>query len=151
MSTVKAEIPRFANKDFHNIRELLELLMSEHTPAKYQIKAKSNLSWEPPIDVFETETEFVVIMDISGMRSEDIGVFTDGRVLRIQGVRQEITPPGKKQFHSMEIHVGPFQRQIPIPVAVESQGMSTNYSNGFFQIHLKRRFESRGKKHIKVE
>ena len=151
MSSVKAEPRRFANKDFHNIRELLEMLMSEHTPAKYQIKAKSNLSWEPPVDVFETETEFVVIMDISGMQQKDIGVFTDGKVLRIQGVRKEITPPGKKQFHSMEIHVGPFQRLIRIPVPVESQGISTSYSNGFFEIRLRRKFESRGKKNIKVE
>ena len=61
--------------DIDNIRELLEMLMSEHTPAKHPIKMKTNFGWEPPMDVFDTETEFVVIMDIAGMDRKDISVF----------------------------------------------------------------------------
>ncbi|NIM19437.1 MAG: Hsp20 family protein [Candidatus Latescibacteria bacterium] len=138
-------------KEFHNIRELLEILMSEHAPSKFKIKAKPDLSWSPPMDVFETETDFVVIMDIAGMQRKDIGVFTDGKILRILGVREEISQAGKKQFHSMEIEVGPFQRFIRIPVPVESQSISTSYSNGFLEVRLKRTFESTEKKKIEVE
>ena len=148
---VNAEARRFIHKDFHNIRHLLEMLMSEHTPAHYELKSRANLSWSPPMDVFETETDFVVIMDIAGMQRKDIGVFTDGNILRIQGVREEITPVGKKQFHSMEIQVGPFQRLIRIPVPVESTSISTSYSNGFLEVRLKRKFESQKRKKIDVE
>ena len=148
---VKDEKIGFVDKEFHNIRELLEMLMSEHTPTKYKIKTKPSLSWSPPMDVFETETEFVVIMDIAGMVRRDIGVFTDGKILRIQGVREELAHIGKKQFHSMEIQVGPFQRLIRIPVAVESQSISTSYSNGFLEVRLKRKFEQNKKRKIDVE
>jgi HSP20 family protein len=149
--TVKDEKIDFVDKEFHNIRELLEMLMSEHTPTKYKIKAKPSLSWSPPMDVFETETEFVVIMDIAGMVRRDIGVFTDGKILRIQGVREEVAHFSKKQFHSMEIQVGPFQRLIRIPVSVESQSISTSYSNGFLEVRLKRKFENQKKRKIDVE
>jgi HSP20 family protein len=141
----------FVDKEFHNIRELLEMLMSEHTPSKYKIKTKSSLSWSPPMDVFETDTEFVVIMDIAGMVRQDIGVFTDGKILRIQGVREEVSQMGKKQFYSMEIQVGPFQRLIRIPVPVESESISTSYSNGFLEVRLRRKFDSEKKKKIDVE
>ncbi len=150
-STVKTKTRELVHRDFHNIRELLEILMSEHTPTKHKIKTKPDLSWSPPMDVFETDTEFVVIMDISGMQRRDIGVFTDGKILRIQGVRKEITPAGKKQFHSMEIQVGPFQRLVRIPIPVESQHISTSYSNGFFEIRMKRKFETKEKRDIEVE
>jgi len=127
--------------DIDNIRELLEMLMSEHTPAKHQIKMKTSFGWEPPMDVFDTDTEFVVIMDISGMERREISVFTDGNVLRISGVRRDLLPPGRKQFHSLEIQVGPFQRLIGIPVPVEADSVSTHYSNGLLEIRLKRRLE----------
>jgi len=137
--------------DIENIRELLEMLMSDHTPGKHQIKMKPSFGWEPPMDVFDTETEFVVIMDISGMIRKDISVFTDGDVLRISGVRKDIIPAGKKQFHSLEIQVGPFQRLIGIPVTVLADSMSTHYSNGLLEIRLKKDFENSGKKQIDIE
>jgi HSP20 family protein len=126
--------------DIDNIRELLEMLMSEHTPAKHQMKMKTSLGWEPPMDVFETDTEFVVVMDIAGMDRRDISAFTDGRILRISGVRKEMCPEGKKQFHSMEIQVGPFQRLIPVPVPVEAESVSTHYANGLLEVRLKKSF-----------
>ena len=137
-------VPESVNmSDIDNIRELMEMLMSEHTPAKHQIKMKTNFGWEPPMDVFDTDTEFVVIMDIAGMDRKDISVFTDGRVLRISGVRKDLIPRGKKQFHSLEIQVGPFQRLIGVPVSVEPDSVSTHYANGLLEIRLKKRFERR--------
>ena len=137
--------------DIENIRELLEMLMSEHTPGKHQIKMKTSFGWEPPMDVFDTETEFVVIMDIAGMNRKDISVFTDGHVLRISGIRKNIIPAGKKQFHSLEIQVGPFQRLIGIPVTVVGDSLSTHYSNGLFEVRLKKQFQKPEKKKIDIE
>jgi HSP20 family protein len=137
--------------DIENIRELLEMLMSEHTPVKHSIKMKTNLGWEPPMDVFETDTEFVVVMDIAGMDRKDINISTDGTILRISGVRKEMCPGGKKQFHSLEIQVGPFQRLIGIPVAVHADSVSTAYANGLLEVRLQRRFDTPKKRQIEVE
>lgn len=137
--------------DIENIRELLEMLMSDHTPGKHQIKMKTSFGWEPPMDVFDTETEFVVIMDIAGMNRKEMSVFTDGHVLRISGVRKDIIPAGKKQFHALEIQVGPFQRLIGIPVPVVEDSLSTHYSNGLLEVRLKKRFDEPTKKKIDVD
>lgn len=136
--------------DIDNIRELLEMLMSEHTPAKHRIKMKTSFGWEPPMDVFDTDTEFVVIMDIAGMNRKDIAVFTDGNILKISGIRKDLFPEGKKQFHSLEIQVGPFQRLIGIPVEVDGESISTHYANGLLEIRLKRRV-GQSKKIIDVD
>jgi len=146
------DMPGVRASDIDNIRELLEMLMSEHTPAKHQIKMKTNFGWEPPMDVFDTNTEFVVIMDISGMDRKDISVFTDGNVLRISGVRKDMYPEGRKQFHSLEIQVGPFQRLIGIPVPVDGNSVSTHYSNGLLEVRLQKHVDSGStRKQIDVE
>lgn len=137
--------------DIDNIRELLEMLMSEHTPAKHKMKMKTSFGWEPPMDVFDTDTEFVVIMDIAGMNRKDIAVVTDGNVLRISGIRKDLIPEGKKQFHSLEIQVGPFQRLIGIPVPVDPDSVSTDYANGLLEIRLKKRFDGPSRRQIEVE
>jgi len=137
--------------EFDNIRELLEMLMSEHTPAKHKIKMKTSFGWEPPMNVFETDGEFVVIMDISGMDRREIAVATDGSVLRISGVRKDLIPPGKKQFHSLEIQVGPFQRLIGIPSPVDAGSLTVHYANGLLEIRLKKSAEGGGRRRVEIE
>lgn len=137
--------------EFDNIRELLEMLMSEHTPAKHQIKMKTSFGWEPPMNVFETDTEFVVVMDISGMDQKDIAVFTDGAILRISGVRKDLTNQGRKQFHALEIQVGPFQRLIGIPVPIEPSSLTNRYANGLLEIRLKKKGDAPPRRRIDIK
>jgi HSP20 family protein len=131
------------DRESHNIRELLELLMSEMAPADQKLKMRPNFGWAPPTDVYETETELVVTMDIAGMDRQDVTVLTDGKIVTIRGLRKEVAPPCDKQFHKMEIQVGPFQRFIQLPVAIDSQNIFTHYSNGFLEVRLKKHFEGR--------
>ena len=82
------------DKEFHNIRELLEMLMTEMSPIKHKLRMRPNLGWAPPTDVYETETEFVVTMDIAGMDRQNIDIFTDGKTITIRGVRSQVAPHG---------------------------------------------------------
>ena len=125
--------------------------MSELSPTEHKLKMRPNLGWAPPTDVYETETEFVIAMDIAGMDRNNINVITDGKVLTIRGIRNEVAPAGKKQFHKLEIQVGPFQRHIPIPVSIDSKNIFTNYSNGLLEVRLKKKFELPKKRRIEVE
>jgi len=145
--------PRYkaVDREFHNIREMLEMLMSELSPTKHKLNTRPNLGWAPPTDVFETDKEFVTVVDIAGMDRNKISVFTDGAVLAIRGVRHEAAPAGKKQFHKLEIQVGPFQRLIQIPVTVDSKTIFTDYSNGLLEVRLKKIAQKPETRHIEVE
>ena len=149
--TTNVERHRLVDREFQNIRELLELLMAEMPTGDKKLRAGRQLAWAPPTDVYETETELIVTVDIAGMNHRDISVVTDGNVITIRGVRQEIGPRCKKQFHKMEILVGPFQRLVHVPVPVDVQSISTTYSNGLLEVRLKRKFEKTQKRSIKVE
>ena len=85
------------------------------------------------------------------MDRQGIDVFTDGKVITIRGVRSQVAQRGKKQFHKLEIQVGPFQRLITITVPIDSQSIFTDYSNGLLEIRLKRKFDIPKRQQIKVE
>lgn len=147
----KVEHRNLVDREYNNIRELLEMLMSELRPTKEKMQMRPNLGWAPPTDVYETETDFVVTMDIAGMDREKIEVFTDSNMLTIRGIRDEVAPRGRKQFHKLEIQVGPFQRHIRVPVAVDQDKLLTNYANGLLEIRLKKTPESVNRREIDVE
>jgi HSP20 family molecular chaperone IbpA len=75
---------RASDREFDNMRELLEALMTGLSPAQQRIRMRPDLGWAPPTDVYETETDFVVTMDIAGIVSKDINVYTDGKILTIR-------------------------------------------------------------------
>ena len=85
------------------------------------------------------------------MDRRDIDVVTDGKMLTIRGVRNEVTRRGRKQFHKMEIQVGPFQRIIQVPIDIDSGSMFTTYSNGLLEVRLKKKFKTASKRKIDVE
>ena len=99
-----------SSDELEQLREHLEHLLGfphAHLPAQP--------AWRPAADAFETETEFVVRMDISGLQMEDLSVRCENHVLVIRGTRRDSLPPGRKHFHKMEIRVGPFERRFALP------------------------------------
>ena len=45
-------------------------------------------SWEPPIDVFESEHDLLIVVALPGVDTQDIEVSSEGAVLRVAGVRR---------------------------------------------------------------
>jgi HSP20 family protein len=91
--------------------------------------------WKPPTDVYETDEEIVVQMDIAGMSSDAFTVeFADG-ILTIAGERSA-RHEGKPHYHSMEVQVGPFERRFRLPVTVHPESIRASYEHGFLQVRL---------------
>lgn len=91
--------------------------------------------WKPRADVYETDDELIVHMDIAGMRAEDFSVELDEGILRIAGERAT-RQQGKRHYHAMEVQVGPFERRFRLPVVVDPASIRATYERGFLEIHL---------------
>ena len=96
-------------------------------------------SWQPDVDVFETETAIVVRAEIAGVRSQDLKVRVDGQVLRIGGVRPAPEGSEVKRLHQMEIASGPFERRVRIPIAFEQDRVTAHVTDGFLTVTLPKR------------
>ncbi|HYU08837.1 MAG TPA: Hsp20/alpha crystallin family protein [Gemmatimonadales bacterium] len=92
--------------------------------------------WKPRTDVFETDEELIVHMDIAGMRAEDFSVELDEGILKISGERTAMRQQGKRHYHSMEVQIGPFERRFRLPVVVDPSSIRATYEQGFLEIRL---------------
>jgi HSP20 family molecular chaperone IbpA len=129
---------RLIEEDEHDpLREVFGKFVDEHS-IRRRVRIHSDLTWEPPTDIIETENEIVVTVDIAGMNGKDISVVTDGKELRIGGTRRSLAAQGTKQFHMLEIQCGPFERTIELPSLVDPGKVSAHYVKGLLQIRIRK-------------
>jgi HSP20 family protein len=95
--------------------------------------------WRPDVDVFETESEIVVRVELAGVHSRDLRVGIDGSDLCISGQRVSGEPPGVRQLHQMEIATGPFERRVRISIAFDRDAVKAHLADGILTIQLPKR------------
>ena len=71
-------------------------------------------SWEPPVDVFETEREVTVITALPGVRPEAVRAEIEGTTLIITGARPMPTAARRAKIVRLEIPYGRFERRMSI-------------------------------------
>jgi HSP20 family protein len=91
-------------------------------------------AWRPPTDVLETDDDFIVVVEVAGMRGADFNVTFEGHVLSIRGARQDSN--ARKAYHQMEIDYGDFITEVHVQVPIEAAKIEASYSDGFLRIHL---------------
>lgn len=90
--------------------------------------------WRPPTDVYESESGYVIRVELAGMRSADFSVKLEGRWLHVTGARSDQAE--RRAYHQMEIHFGEFRSDVEIPGAVDSQRLEAVYEDGFLIVTL---------------
>lgn len=146
-------LERYARKP-SDIDDMFEIFFGTRGRASKPIGMQGDIGWRPATDVYETAEEFIVQVDLAGMRREEIEVSLDEDFLIVKGIRRNIAPPGKKHFHKMEIQVGPFERHIRLPETIDPQSARAIYRSGFLFVRLKRgkgTLEERRSVHIESE
>ncbi len=91
-------------------------------------------SWKPSVDVYETDKEIIVLIDIAGVNKEDIQIFIKGNLVTVRGTRREPDINRKEAYHQMEINYGTFERVISLPVVVREEDAKASFQNGILKI-----------------
>ena len=140
-------------RDLRHLQETMEQLLSDFSRLRMPLMLGKESVWRPRTDVYETEREFVVRMEIPGMKAEDFKVMLDGHLLILSGARTDQTPSGKKHFHKMEITLGPFERNIEIPLDFNISSVEAAYRKGFLTVRVGRGAEdtTTGERIVPVE
>jgi HSP20 family molecular chaperone IbpA len=99
-------------------------------------RLEGEASWRPPTDVYETDDSAVVIVEIAGLQESDLQVALNGRTLIVTGERRD--PAEKLAYQQMEIRYGKFRTEVHLPWALDSEGQSATYEEGFLRITLRK-------------
>lgn len=90
---------------------------------------------EPPVDVYETDGAVVLVLEMAGLRDQQVTLEIRGRRVLIQGERRaEQCEPGSRVYSQMEIRCGPFRRSVVLPAPVDPDRAHASYDDGFLTI-----------------
>jgi HSP20 family protein len=76
---------------------------------------RSEPSWEPPIDVLETEQELLIFVALPGVDPEQVETVIENGVLIISGHRILPAELRDARIHRLELPQGRFERRIALP------------------------------------
>ena len=112
----------------------IESLFTNVSPTNW-LPGNQSRVWRPPTDVFETDTEIVVKVEIAGAEHTDFYLSLDDRHLSVRGTRDDLTPE-RRAYYQMEIPFGEFYTEVELPGPVDKEQIQAEYHDGFLCVTL---------------
>ena len=100
--------------------------------------------WSPALDLYETGDHFVAVVELPGMRKEDIDISLHDRTLTISGERKREINNGETAQRT-ERYVGTFRRSISLPTRVDPSKVAATYEDGILKVTLPKAEEAKPK------
>jgi HSP20 family protein len=140
-------------RDLVSLQDRMNRLFQEATERRARGEEESEqdierADWIPLADVYQTETEYVVALDLPGINRAALEISLDDNRLLIRGER---APEGEGQ-HRIERPHGRFMRRFGVPPTVEQEAIAAEYKDGVLRVTLPKRKEQKTRKvEIKVQ
>ncbi|HEX7329443.1 MAG TPA: Hsp20/alpha crystallin family protein [Casimicrobiaceae bacterium] len=98
---------------------------------------RSQVAWEPPVDVFEDELEFIVIVAMPGVPPGRIEILSESGALVVRGQRPLPFAGMRQIVRHLEIPYGKFERRIQLP-AGELDAGAPEFAHGCVIVRLRK-------------
>ncbi len=97
---------------------------------------RTDRTWVPAVDVWESEHELVYAFDLPGIPRDKIEVeFEDGAVT-VSAERERSQEISSDGFYRFERRYGTFTRTIALPQGVEESAIRADYKDGVLELHV---------------
>ncbi|HWP28165.1 MAG TPA: Hsp20/alpha crystallin family protein [Chloroflexota bacterium] len=136
------------------LRELLDRLIGEAlVPLR---RLGGTIAPTPPVNMYETDSDLLVIVPLPGVNPNEIEVELVGTQLTIRTpsrrdiphkdagahARHRGHPAGEsgdtRRYYLHEFQIGPYERTVTLPYAVDAERVQTSYEHGLLALRFPR-------------
>jgi HSP20 family protein len=103
-------------------------------------------SWVPPVDVQETESNFIFTAELPGMSKEDVSITLEDNLLTLSGERTLKEREEGENFHRVERAYGSFSRSFSLPSQVDSSKVEASFKNGLLTVEIAKAEQAKPRK-----
>lgn len=125
------EFLRVANRLRNMMNNLWQWRSGDFCPAE---------SWTPPMNLYICGRRLEICFDLAGVDKRTIDLRVEPGRLTIRGTRGAPEPNTREgedmRIVAMEIDHGPFCRTVPLPMQVDLQRVTSEYTSGFLWVRL---------------
>jgi HSP20 family protein len=98
--------------------------------------------WTPPVDLYETPEQFVLVAELPGLSRDQVEIHADGARVTIRGSREgsscghEPRDVACEQYHRIERGHGRFSRAFQLPEAVDVDAITADLKDGVLTVMI---------------
>jgi HSP20 family protein len=89
--------------------------------------------WSPPVDVYETEAHYVLVIELAGLDAQDFGVHATDEAVTVSGQRAT-SGAGEGRFLHVERGHGAFSRSFSFPQRIDVGAIRADFRDGLLTI-----------------
>jgi HSP20 family protein len=147
MSLIRYQIPELATWSaldrWSNLRDDLNSLFESPFWSAFGRARQLFSGWSPALDLYQNNNNIIAVVELPGMRKEDIEISLHDGTLTIAGEHKSETANGEAE--RSERYVGKFRRSITLPARVDANKVSATYRDGILTVTLPKAEEAKPK------
>jgi len=128
-----------------NLRDELDSLFELPFLSNFANQTQLFSGWTPALDLYQSNDNVVAVVELPGMRKEDIEISLHEGMLTISGERKQETPEDEKAERS-ERYIGKFRRSVTLPSRVDTSKVNATYKDGILTVTLPKAEEAKPRK-----
>ncbi|HKG98111.1 MAG TPA: Hsp20/alpha crystallin family protein [Pyrinomonadaceae bacterium] len=134
-------------QDLMVLQDRMNRLFEDATQRRTQTGTASgdefeHADWTPASDIYETDSGYLIAMDLPGIDREALAIDVDDNRLIVKGTREVAETKQRRA----ERPRGKFLRTFSVPGSVDQAKIGAEYKDGVLQIRLPRQSEPKPKK-----
>jgi HSP20 family protein len=100
----------------------------------------------PAADIYETDDEFVVQLDVPGFEEKELEIEVSDHQLTVKGERTEAKERKEKAFRLRERLEREFERRFELPAEADTKQVKAKFEKGVLEVHAPKLAVSEPKK-----
>ena len=93
--------------------------------------------WAPELETFMRGDQFIIRMDLPGLKADDVNVEVTDDSIRIHGERQQSHDDSQEGWYRSERSYGQFHREVLLPEGAQADTAKASFRDGVLEIAIK--------------
>ncbi len=93
-------------------------------------------AWVPPTDIFEDADGLKIMLELPGLRPEDVKLTVENLTLTIRGEKKQVAEEQTTKVHRYERSYGAFERSFALPSTVDVERVVAKFEHGVLTVTL---------------
>ena len=126
---------RYTRPNYRHLSKNFNELMDEFFEPS---NARTTNNLTPKVDIRENKQEFEFLLELPGVRKEDIQIELELDVLYVSGERKAAEETKITNTHRMEQFYGSFHRSFHLPQGLDKDTIAAKYQDGILRLTIKK-------------
>ena len=140
MTLIRYQAPEFAPWSaadrWSNLRDDLNSFFELPFSSSFARTGQLFTGWSPALDLYQSNDNVVAVLELPGMRKEDIEISLHDGMLTVTGERKRESNSNGEKAERTERYIGRFRRSIALPTRVDAGKVSATYQDGILTVTL---------------